>query len=74
MHPEMLRQQAKIRIAEELTWAERERRALLARRAPAPDAILSDPPVEHLSFAARVRTILDILHSAGALPGAALRA
>jgi hypothetical protein len=61
MHPEMLRYQARIRIADDLTWAERERRALLARRGPSPDAVLSDPPIEHLSFTARVRTLLDVL-------------
>jgi hypothetical protein len=71
MHRETLRHQAKIRIAEELTWAERERRAILARRGPSPDAIRNDPPIEHLSFAARVRTILDVLHPATLLPGAA---
>jgi hypothetical protein len=65
MHPEQLRAQARIRIADELTWAERERRALLARRGPSPDAVLSDPPIEHLSFAARVRTLLNMLHPMG---------
>jgi len=71
MHPEMLRPHAKIRISDELTWAERERRSILARRGPTPGAILSDPPVQHLSFASRVRTILDILHPAALLPGGA---
>ena len=74
MHPEMLREQAKIRISDDLTWAERERRAILARRTPSPDAVMSDPPVEHLSFAARVRTILDILHPVSALPVGVARA
>jgi hypothetical protein len=64
MHPEQLRARARIRIADDLTWAERERRALLARRGPSPDAVLSDPPIEHLSFSARVRTLLSILHPA----------
>jgi len=71
MHPEMLRPHAKIRISDELTWAERERRSILARRGPTPGAIRSDPPIQHLSFASRVRTILDILHPAALLPGGA---
>ena len=74
MHRETLRHQAKIRIAEELTWAERERRAILARRGPSPDAIRNDPPIEHLSFASRVRTILDILHPVSDLPVVVARA
>jgi hypothetical protein len=74
MHPEILRPKVKIKIGDELTWAERERRAILSRRTPAPDAVMSDPPMEHLSFAARVRTILDILHPVSELPVGVARA
>jgi len=62
MHPEMLRPHDKIRLSDELTWAERERRSILSRRGPTPGAIRSDPPVQHLSFASRVRALLDVLH------------
>jgi hypothetical protein len=61
MHPEILRPHAKIRLSDDLTWAERERRSILARRGPTPGAIRSDPPVQHLSFAWRIRTLLEVL-------------
>ena len=69
MHTETMRARANEKIAEELAWAERQRRARLSRTVPAPDAVAFGEPVEHLSFTTRLRTAVGaLLHASGRRP------
>src|SRR3712207_3607776 len=61
MHPETMRTLANLKIADELAWAERQRRARLVRAQPAPDAVSFGEAVEHLSFVSRLRTAVGAL-------------
>jgi hypothetical protein len=71
MHPEITFHLVKQKLADEHAWAERQRRSRIARGDPAPDAIAFDAPVEHLSFAARVRALVDTLRGGSDLPAPA---
>ena len=55
MHPDTMVHLANLKIADELAWAERQRRARIARGASSPDAVSFEGEVQHLSFAARVK-------------------
>lgn len=61
LHPETMRTLANLKIADEIAWAERQRRARLSRTAPSPDAVTFGESTEHLSFTARLRTVLGAL-------------
>lgn len=60
MHPEITYHLVKHKVQADHTW-ERQRRSRLAHGDPAPDAIAFEGPVEHLSFAARVRALVESL-------------
>lgn len=68
MHPDILLEQARFKMSDDRGSVERSRRERLARPTPQPDAVILEPRIEHLSFAARVRAILDILHPANGHP------
>ena len=69
MHPDTTYHLAKIKMNEDLAWAERQRRARLARPTPSPDAIAFEHRDEHLSFASRVRALLGALRPTSDLSG-----
>lgn len=69
MHPETMRTLANLKIADELAWAERQRRARLSRSTPSPDAVAFGEPAEQLSFTARLRAAVGaVLHAADRRP------
>jgi hypothetical protein len=63
MHPEITFHFVKGKLADEHAWAERQHRVRIARGDPSPDAVAFDGPVEHLSFSARVRALVETLRS-----------
>jgi hypothetical protein len=65
MHPEITYHLVKHKIQDEHAWAERQRRNRIAHGDPSPDAVAFEGPVEHLSFAARVRAIVGSLRIGG---------
>jgi hypothetical protein len=69
MHPKTSYQLAKLAIADDLAWAERQRRTRLSRPYPAPDAIAFDARIEYLSFAARLRVLLGSFRPRGGASG-----
>ena len=69
MHPELAYQLAKMKMAEDLAWAERERRARLARPQPAPDAVAFERRGEYLSFSARLRVLVGSIRLTGGTAG-----
>lgn len=71
MHPEVMYQLARQKIQDEHAWAERERRSRIARGESSPDAVAFEAPVEHLSFASRVRALMGSFRANGVAERAA---